>query len=93
MISYLKTVTTVPHLTSLPTLLKLNTTARIWKRMVASKKFVLAKHFDGPPKESDLQLVEEELPPIKDGGNIYHFYISDSNSQIKNRIPGESHLS
>lgn len=36
--------------------------------MVLAKKFVLAKHFEGAPKESDLQLIEEELPPIKDGG-------------------------
>nr|CAD7448958.1 unnamed protein product [Timema bartmani] len=35
--------------------------------MTKAKKFILAKHFDGEPKESDLKLVEEELPPIKDG--------------------------
>lgn len=38
-------------------------------KMVKSKKFVLAKYFDGTPKESDFKLVEEELPPIKDKGN------------------------
>lgn len=37
--------------------------------MIVAKKFVIAKHFDGEPKPSDLTLVEEELPPIKDGGN------------------------
>ncbi|XP_033223578.1 prostaglandin reductase 1-like [Belonocnema kinseyi] len=35
--------------------------------MVVAKKFVIANHFDGEPKPSDLTLVEEELPPIKDG--------------------------
>ncbi|XP_078049993.1 prostaglandin reductase 1 [Augochlora pura] len=34
--------------------------------MVKAKKFVLVKHFQGEPKPTDLQLVEEELPPIKD---------------------------
>lgn len=36
--------------------------------MVIVQKFLIAKHFDGEPKESDLKLVKEELPPIKDGG-------------------------
>ena len=34
-----------------------------------AQKWVLVKHFDGFPKDSDLELVEEELPDIKDGGN------------------------
>lgn len=38
--------------------------------MTTSKKFILAKYFDGAPKESDFKLVEEELPPIKDGGRL-----------------------
>jgi hypothetical protein len=38
--------------------------------MVKSKRFVLTKHFDGEAKESDLQLVEEDLPPLKDRGNF-----------------------
>nr|XP_033338472.1 prostaglandin reductase 1-like [Megalopta genalis] len=33
--------------------------------MVKAKKYVLVKHFQGEPKPTDLQLVEEELPPIK----------------------------
>lgn len=33
--------------------------------MVKAKKFVLAKHFQGEPKPTDLQLVEEELPPLQ----------------------------
>jgi len=36
-------------------------------KMVVAQKYILAKHFDGPPKETDLQIVEEELPPLKDG--------------------------
>ncbi|XP_056637016.1 prostaglandin reductase 1-like [Diorhabda sublineata] len=35
--------------------------------MVKAKLFVLDKHFDGWPKESDLKIVEEELPPLKNG--------------------------
>lgn len=29
---------------------------------------MLAKHFEGVPKRSDLLLAEEELPALKDGG-------------------------
>ena len=36
--------------------------------MVLAKKFVLSKHFKGEPKSTDLSLVSEELPPVKDGG-------------------------
>nr|CAD7260676.1 unnamed protein product [Timema shepardi] len=35
--------------------------------MVKSKKIVLAKQFDGEPKESDFKIIEEELPPLMDG--------------------------
>jgi len=35
--------------------------------MVKAKKFVFQKHFVGLPKETDLKLVEEELPALKDG--------------------------
>eukprot|EP00058_Branchiostoma_floridae_P014187 XP_002599675.1 hypothetical protein BRAFLDRAFT_70354 [Branchiostoma floridae] len=35
--------------------------------MVKSKRFVFARQFDGMPKESDFQLVEEETPALKDG--------------------------
>ncbi|XP_064606425.1 prostaglandin reductase 1-like [Liolophura sinensis] len=35
--------------------------------MVQAKKWILAHHFDGQPKDSDLQLVEETLPDLKDG--------------------------
>jgi prostaglandin reductase 1 len=36
--------------------------------MVKTKKFIFARHFDGEPKEDDFKLVEEELPPLKEGG-------------------------
>lgn len=51
------------------------TVVQNWKRMVTSKKFVLAKYFDGPPKESDLQLIEEELPPLKNGGKFIYLRV------------------
>jgi len=35
--------------------------------MVKSKNILITKYFEGEPKESDFKLVEEELPPLKDG--------------------------
>ncbi len=35
--------------------------------MVKGKRFVLKRHFDGMPKREDFDLVEEELPELKDG--------------------------
>nr|XP_031841678.1 prostaglandin reductase 1-like isoform X2 [Nomia melanderi] len=35
--------------------------------MVKAKKFVLVEYFHGELKATDLQLVEEELPPLKNG--------------------------
>jgi prostaglandin reductase 1 len=34
---------------------------------VKARKWILLKHFEGLPKRSDLDLQEEELPPLKDG--------------------------
>lgn len=48
-------------------------TKSISDKMVTAKKIVLAKKFDGMPKESDLQIVEETLPAVKDGGKIFVF--------------------
>ncbi|XP_015179974.1 PREDICTED: prostaglandin reductase 1-like [Polistes dominula] len=39
----------------------------IVNKMIKAKKFVIAKHFEGEPKPSDLKLTEENLPPITDG--------------------------
>lgn len=38
--------------------------------MAKCKKFVLLQHFKEWPKESDLKIVEEELPPVKEGGKF-----------------------
>ena len=35
---------------------------------VMARKWVVRSHFVGQPKREDLEIVEEELPPIKDGG-------------------------
>ena len=35
---------------------------------VKCQRWVLKSHFSGMPKREDLDLVEEELPPLKDGG-------------------------
>ncbi|CAH2106175.1 unnamed protein product [Euphydryas editha] len=35
--------------------------------MVRARKYVLKKHYTGAPKFSDYELVEYELPPLKDG--------------------------
>lgn len=42
--------------------------------MVTSKKYVLVKHFQGEPKPSDLEIVEEQLPAIKDNGKIKRIF-------------------
>jgi hypothetical protein len=37
--------------------------------MVTSRKWVLVKHFEGVPKDDDMQLVEEELSDdLKENG-------------------------
>lgn len=38
--------------------------------MVKARKFVIVEHFKDFPKESDLKIVEEELPPLDDGGKL-----------------------
>jgi hypothetical protein len=38
--------------------------------MVKTKKFIFARRFVGEPKEDDFTLVEEELPPLKEGGKF-----------------------
>uniref|UniRef100_A0AAR5PIF0 Prostaglandin reductase 1 n=1 Tax=Dendroctonus ponderosae TaxID=77166 RepID=A0AAR5PIF0_DENPD len=37
------------------------------RTMVKAKKFILSRHFVGFPQPGDLQLIEEELRPLKDG--------------------------
>lgn len=53
--------------------------------MVKAKKWILAHHFDGTPKDSDMKLVEETLPELKDGGmfdNVCHVYTSQSTTRL-----------
>ena len=40
--------------------------------MAATKcrRWVLKTRSEGIPKQSDFEIVEEELPPLKDGGKI-----------------------
>lgn len=38
--------------------------------MVQAKVYKLVKHFDGPPKVTDLKIVTEQLPPLKDKGDF-----------------------
>lgn len=48
--------------------------------MVQAKTWVLTKHFDGFPKDTDFKLKVEELPEPKDGGSIIchklHYYLT-----------------
>ena len=39
--------------------------------MVKGRRFVLKHHFDGLPKREDFDLVEEEMPALKDGDIMY----------------------
>jgi len=38
--------------------------------MTTARKYVLESLFQGNPKPSDLKIVEETLPAIKDGGEL-----------------------
>lgn len=44
--------------------------------MVKAQKYIISRRFDGFPKPGDLELVEEELPPLKDGGKNKLYGIS-----------------
>jgi len=47
--------------------------------MVLGRKWVLKNHFDGLPKQSDFELVEEELPPLQENQFVFrsHFISVD----------------
>lgn len=51
--------------------------------MVVAKKFLLVKHFENDPKESDFKLEEESIPPIKDGGWTVSFEVNCVNKNIR----------
>ena len=36
--------------------------------MATARKYVMESQFQGEPKRSDLKIVEEDLPPLNDGG-------------------------
>ncbi|XP_075973796.1 prostaglandin reductase 1-like [Anticarsia gemmatalis] len=39
--------------------------------MVKARKYVVKKHFEGLPKRDDFEIVEQELPPLKDGEFLF----------------------
>jgi prostaglandin reductase 1 len=43
------------------------TTKRAFDKMATARKITVDRRFDGMPKESDFKVVEEQLPPLKDG--------------------------
>lgn len=45
-----------------------------------ARKWVLASRFDGVPKDDDVQLREEELPELKDGGERISVPSGDQNA-------------
>lgn len=50
--------------------------------MVQAKTWILTKHFDGFPKDSDFELKVVELPEPKDGGKSLRFSSFVSNSKV-----------
>lgn len=38
---------------------------------IRAQKYVLTKYFQGEPKKTDFKIVEEDLPELQDGGNVY----------------------
>jgi prostaglandin reductase 1 len=43
------------------------TTKRAFDKMATARRITVDRRFDGMPKESDFKVVEEQLPPLKDG--------------------------
>lgn len=39
--------------------------------VVTAKKYVFAEKFVGEPKPTDFKLIEEELPSLKENGEIF----------------------
>ena len=42
-------------------------------KMAIGRKWVLKQHFSGEPKLDDFELVEEELPELKNGEIMFRF--------------------
>lgn len=36
-----------------------------------TKKWIVKTPYKGDPKREDLEIIEEQLPPLKDGGNFF----------------------
>lgn len=53
-----------------PLLCKHRLLAASYSTTMKGKKIILQKIFEGAPKETDVKLVEEELPPLKEGGKF-----------------------
>lgn len=43
--------------------------------MVKAKLIILKKYFEGLPKVTDFGVAEEDLPPLKDGGKYFYYYV------------------
>lgn len=43
---------------------------RLFSNKIQAQKYVLTKQFQGEPKKSDFQIVEEILPDLQDGGKF-----------------------
>ena len=48
--------------------------------MTKYRKWVLKSHFSGLPKREDLEVIEEELSPLKDGGNVFVIFVHNSHN-------------
>ncbi|CAK1547342.1 unnamed protein product [Leptosia nina] len=55
------------HKTRLITNLVIERIREIKDKMVKARKYVVKRHFQGVPKRDDFEIVEYELPPLKDG--------------------------
>lgn len=51
------------------------------ENMTKTTKYVLVKRFEGLPVRTDLELQEEELPSLRDGGK-YNFWMFSKQSTI-----------
>lgn len=62
-----------------------STTCEYLLKMVKTRRFIVAKHFQKNPEPSDLQLIEEELPSLHNGGKDFNnrvIYVSIKQMQV-----------
>ena len=49
------------------------------KMSCVTRKWVIKQAFQGMPKKEDFEIIEEQLPPLKDGGKMHASHnVSDS---------------